>query len=124
MIRASLVALLMSVSLPALASWTLLFETDSSFEFIDYSTIRKDGDNRTFWTMSNLKKLDNQGNWSSRQRQVINCKNETMTLLQYSAFAEMSLGGPVTHEVSNVNKTVHIAPQTFGANLMKIVCPK
>jgi hypothetical protein len=125
MIRATLVALLMSVSCSAFAQWTeVITSNKGDIVYVDFTSIRKDGDNRTYWAMTNYKQRGQTGDMSSRRKEVINCKNETWTILQLSTFTQPNLGGAVTTDFTPPVKLVHIAPQTVNAELMRIVCSK
>lgn len=51
-----LLALVMLIASPVWANWTLVTDNDSGTKFyIDYSTIRKDGNLRKVWEVTDFK---------------------------------------------------------------------
>ena len=75
-----LLALLMLFAPPAWAGWTFVTQdvNENSF-FLDFETLRKDGNLRKVWQKVELAKA-NKFEWvSTRQRNEFDCKNETKT---------------------------------------------
>jgi hypothetical protein len=125
MIRALMVALLMSTSLPALASWTaVITSNEGDIVYVDFASIRKDGDNRTYWAMTNYKQRTPYGDMSARRKEVMNCKNETRIILQFSTFTQPNLGGAITTDFTPPVKLEHVAPRTTAETVMQAVCSK
>ena len=124
MIRVTLLAALTALSFGAFASWVEYGDTNTQIHFIDFTTIRKDGDTRTFWTMINNKKRDKDGSMSERHKQIINCKSETYAILQFTAFTQVNLGGSVTLQITHPPKWTHVPPRTAVAELMRLVCSR
>jgi hypothetical protein len=125
MIRATFVVLLMSVSLPALASWTaVITSNEGDIFYVDFTSIRKDGDTRTYWAMTNYKQRTPYGDMSARKKEVMNCKNETRIILQFATFTQPNLGGAISTNFSPTGKLDHIAPRTTAESVMKAVCSR
>ena len=114
----------MATPISAFAQWTQFADVENRIYYIDLGSMRKDGETRTFWILSNFKQRSQYGDMSSRMKEVINCKKETLMHLQFSAFTQTNLGGAMTADYTPDAKWNHIAPQTVNAEKMRIVCSR
>lgn len=122
MLRATVFILLSSLSFTASAAWTVYEETDDRILLVELSSVRKDGDNRTFWLMSDYKQISPYGDLSARSKVVFDCKKEMKKILDFTTFSQRNLGGAVTSTLTPVPKWDHIAPNSYDYLLIGVVC--
>ena len=65
-----------------MAEWTKVGEKNSTVQYIDYSTIRKEGNLSKVWGLQDRKKPDGEGAISDRLLIEIDCKEESYRLLK------------------------------------------
>jgi len=65
-------------------------------EFIDYSTIRRDGDLVTLWQKTNYKRPTQFGDRSIRVQYQYDCRNEKSRILVITGFTGPDLTGDIT----------------------------
>jgi len=117
--------LLMILSYSAWAEWVLVSQNDETQIYIDPATIRREGDLRRFWTLTNLKVRNKSGDMSWRSRDEINCKKERDRSTSITTFSESMLGGRVTGNFNYPNgEWSDIAPSTLMSFAMAYVCAK
>lgn len=122
-----LLALLMLIASPAWADWEFVVETESGTQvFIDFQTVRKEGNRVKVWQLTNYSKLEftpsGLGVVSLRTRFEIDCKEETFLILAIAAFSEKNAGGKMLGEEGESNKWVHIVPRSTQSAVSNKVC--
>ena len=115
---------LLFVSGSAFAEWSFLFEsTSGNMYYIDPTTIRKDGNLRTFWAKTEFKKRLKGGSISGREKLEIDCKKEAVRLLAAATFADPKLRGELIESGDFPNGPFEaIAPATVDYAFMQRVC--
>jgi len=120
-----LLALLILIALPAWAGWTKVSESDDDAEvFLDYDTLRRDGNLRRIWQLYNLSPNDKNGWGSVRSRVELDCKNETLKTLSYSVYSKHFTTGVVIHSKDEEQPKRDIAPATISWTVLKEVCKR
>jgi hypothetical protein len=120
-----LLALLMLFAPPAWAGWTFVTQdvNENSF-FLDFETLRKDGNLRKVWQKVELAKA-NKFEWvSTRQRNEFDCKNETKTILSVAAFSKGNLQGENLFDANKITDKEDVAPSSVDWKILKLVCSK
>jgi len=108
----------------AWAEWVLYSETDTSTFYYDPATIRKDGNMRRVWELSDLRKRHKDGEISRRYRAEYDCKNERTRILSFSLHSEPMAGGEVLKNFGEDKEWGEIPPGTVINTILKIVCAK
>ena len=92
-----LLALVMLVNFPVMANWELVSENQNGQTFfVDFQTLRKDGNRVKFWRLLNYPKpLDIKGLniLSLRSRTEVDCKEETSRILTLTAHSQQYASG-------------------------------
>ena len=114
--------ILTSISYSANAAWTEIADTNIGTFYVDFATVRKDGNTRVFWRMINFKQPTSDGHLSARQKTAINCINETFRDIDFSAFTQPNLRGAMSGPYTPPPNWDHIPPRTVYASLMRAVC--
>jgi hypothetical protein len=112
--------------LPVMADWkyiTTESESESDF-FLDFETLRKDGNVRRIWQLVNVKPGHKSGWGSIRSRVEFDCKNETSQGFSTMAFSEKFTGGKILFQSNTPLTKADIAPNTVASILLKEVCKK
>ena len=120
-----LLALVMLIASPAWAGWTFVTKDleDNSF-FVDFDTLRKDGNLRKVWQMIDLS-TSNKFRWAStRQRNEYDCKNETKSILSFAAFSKKNLEGERLYDGNKISEKEDVAPDSVDWRVLKLVCSK
>ena len=118
--------MLMLIASPAWADWD--FVTGNSYDskfFIDFQTLRKDGNRVKFWQLMNFSVPNNIGGqnvFSFRSREEIDCKEETARTLTITAFSEKDGEGRNLGSEGESSKWVHIAPSSTKWTILTRVC--
>ena len=115
---------LMMLAGSAWAEWVLYSETDTSTFYYDPATIRKDGNMRRVWELSDLRKRHKDGEISRRYRAEYDCKNERTRILSFSLHSEPMAGGEVLKNFGEDKEWREIPPGTVVNTILKIVCAK
>jgi hypothetical protein len=112
--------------LPVMADWKYIAtesESESDF-FLDFETLRKDGNVRRIWQLVNLKSGDKTGWGSIRSRMEFDCKNETSQGSSTTSFSGKFADGKVIFQSNTPLAKFDLAPNTVGWILLKEVCKK
>jgi hypothetical protein len=120
-----LLALVILFAPPVWAGWTFVTQdVDGNSFFIDFETLRKEGNLRKVWGKTELSKV-NKFDWSStRQRNEFDCKNETKTILSVSAFSKGNLQGEKLFDANKITDKEDVAPDSVDWSILKLVCSK
>jgi len=111
----------------AFAEWTKVSESDDgevSF-YIDYKSIRKDGNLRKVWMVHDYMQAKKGGYKSVRLMVEFDCKAERYRTLTISGHSEnMVLGATLGTENPSAPQWVYIPPSSSIETTLKIVCAK
>ena len=119
----TLLLLSLFVTGSAWAEWRKTGESNDAVFYIDPATIRKGGNLRKVWTMTNYTERQKSGILSTRQREEYDCKNERSRGLSQTQYAEANLGGQTINDLGEDSRGWRdIAPDTVGANILATVC--
>jgi hypothetical protein len=112
---------------PVWAEWSLITssaDSDPATHFIDFETLRKEGNLRKVWQLVNLPPNDKDG-WSSvRLRIEFDCKKETMKTTTFAVFPEHFANGKATFTSENPTAIRDVAPETVSWTILKEVCKR
>ena len=113
------------IASPAWAGWTYVDTDvkDSQF-FINFETLRKDGNIRRVWQKVEFTKATHLGWGSIRQRNEYDCKNETKSILSAAAFSRGNLEGERLFEANKIIEKEDVAPDSVDWRVLKLVCSK
>ena len=107
----------------ASAEWVQIGETDSSNFYIDPATIRKDGNLRKVWEITDLKQRSKDGAMSVRVRTEYDCKNERFWTMSLSDHSEPMAGGETLNSFTYRDRDWRETPPgSVGETMLKIVC--
>ena len=119
-----LIAFVMMIASPVWAGWEYVdTEIESRRQyFLDFETLRKDGNIRKIWQLINFPKADEYGALSTRGRVEFDCKNETGQTLSFTVFSEQFANGKVLLQNNTASSKRDIAPETVSWTLLQKVC--
>ena len=85
----------------SLADWYLVSETQYDYLYVDTSTIKIDGQFRTIWGLSELKKLNPETHaQSSRHLKEFNCSKNMERILSITTYSEKNAEGDALGSLS------------------------
>ena len=122
-----LIALLLtSVSTSALAEWTYTGGGGLNYDiYVDYGSIRKNGNKVKMWEMSNFKTLQEAGGikyLSTVSQYEYDCQEETMGQTAIIAY-EGNMGvTPISHDEFVRVKPAPVPPNSIATIMWKIAC--
>lgn len=122
-----LACLLTTSALSAIGEWTPVWQSNAkdAVYYMDYKTIRKDGNLRTMWLISDLSKRYKDGEMSRRSRYVFDCKLERYKILAMSTHSEsMATGEVLFNGGEDPAGWRAIPPTTAVETILKIICAK
>ena len=122
--KAILTMLLSFVSVSAWADWEKVTETDSIVQYIDPTTIRKNGSLRRVWTLTDMKVRDPVGALSLRGLAEFDCKEERMKTLSLSSHSGPMATGQTLSDFEPEGKGSYIAPRTVDEAVLRRVCSR
>jgi hypothetical protein len=118
--------LVLSMLLMSTSSWAqwspVAVDTDATVFNFDFSTLRKEGELRKIWTLTNLLEKDANGVLSGRMRMEYDCKSERHRVLSFRMFSELFANGIVLKEGNTPTPWSDIAPDTAAWKLMQTAC--
>jgi hypothetical protein len=106
----------------AWAEWVMYGEHDTATFYYDPATIRKDGNMRRVWDLTNLSNRNKNGVMSYRSQNEYDCKQERLRNLALSTHSKLMAGGEVLVTGGGENNWTAIPPGTILEKLLKIVC--
>ena len=118
----AIVLALLLVTGSAWAEWVRVTGSETSDQYIDPATIRKDGNHVKVWEIQNLKQRHKDGELSRRARVEYDCKKERNRILSLSTFSGPMAGGTRLVDAGEVFKWEDIPPSSLFARVLKIVC--
>jgi hypothetical protein len=123
--KAIITCLIAVCSLPAVAEWVYVNETNVSIMYIDLSSIRSDKDSRRVWVIEELKQSGQDGAMSRRVREEFDCKNERYKLLSMSVHTGSMATGKSIFDFDKPNDSwSEIPPSTTQRAILEFVCAK
>jgi hypothetical protein len=120
-----LLALMLLVVLPASAEWMQIAESTSGNVFlIDPASIKKEGNIRKVWGITNRASPDSYGVSSRKYRKEFDCSRERYRFLTNTSYTKPMGYGVALLTDSNAGQWVDIAPDTVDEELLKVICSK
>lgn len=120
-----LLALVMLIASPAWAGWVYLStDVKGNVFYLDFETLRKDGNLRRIWQMTEPADGDKLKWVSIRYRNEYDCKNETRRMLTFTSFSQKNLNGERLFENTKPTDAEDIAPESIDWTTLKLVCSK
>ena len=121
--KKSLILSILLISGSSWAQWSpVAVDVDGTIFNFDYSTLRKDGEIRKIWTLSNFVEKDPNGVMSSRVRVEYDCKNERHRFLSFKLFSDKNATGVTIDSGDIPSLWKDIAPDTAAWRLMQTAC--
>ena len=108
----------------AWAEWVMVGESEEAHSFYYPTTIRKEGNMRRVWQLSNLKRRGVDGEMSRRLRVEYDCKQERYQLLDVSEHSEPMASGKLLSAEIGSGRWTGAAPGTSSMSILEIVCAK
>jgi len=113
------------------AEWKYLTESNygglESSYWVDKDSIKKNGNKRKFWGVTNYIPSNSFGALSNRYLNEFDCKEEQNRFLAFSAHSEHFAKGTIL-QIDEINPKDSpwkpVAPNTVNSEIMKIVCSK
>ncbi len=111
--------------IPVFADWHYIAtENESNNEFfLDFETLRKDGNLRRIWQVVNLGTSE-YGWLSIRSMMEFDCKNETVQGLSRMAFSDKLANGKVLHKSDDRGTKSYIPPNSVASTQLREVCKR
>jgi hypothetical protein len=121
-----LLALLLLFASPAWADWTLVTDNDNGTKFyIDYSTIRKDGNLRKVWEVTDFKNPETFNGLvylSVRARAEYDCKEERKRTLTTTAHSGLRTQGSIVWRDELPSNWNDAPPRSAMLEMLQRVC--
>jgi hypothetical protein len=116
-----LACLLATSAASAFTEWAKVAETDVGTSiYIDYKTIRKDGNLRMVWEITDLKQRNKDGEMSRRIRSEYDCKEERANVLSISHHTDgMTAGKTLGIWTYSTPAWSHIPPGSVTETILK-----
>ena len=108
----------------SLAQWEKYGVTQEAFLYIDFSTVRKDGNLRKVWELQDLKQRHKDGELSIRIRVEYDCKEERYRFLSATSHSSQMAQGNLVQSQTGPSSWTDVAPRTVTEDLLKKVCSK
>ena len=94
-------ASLVGISFPSYAEWKYLIKTSKGdFHYIDFDSLKREGDYIYFWSLRDYAKMNKWGDLSSKKYLKVDCKNYKFKFLSDS-YHNRQMGEGISVEVSN-----------------------
>jgi len=123
--RCSLCSALMLVSAAGHADWVKAGETPEANFFVDLGSLEKDGSNRRFWELTDLKQRGKEGEMSMRARVLYYCQGERARTLNLTVHAEaMASGKTLFVGGEDPQGWVAVAPKSMSGDKLRMVCAR
>jgi hypothetical protein len=114
--------LLLLCVLPTHAAWTPVNGTESSYDYVDLSSVRVEGTVRRVWTLHDLTQPDHEGDLSYRSLLEYHCPEARYRSLQTLFFAGAMGSGRMTARSGQPGAWRAVQPDSVSASVMKAVC--
>lgn len=117
------VALLSFSASPASAKWTKIGEAVRFIDYVDFDTVRKNGEFKTFWQLSNFKEKNGEGELSRRLLVEMDCGGKRSRLLAVSGYSgQMATGSLLSSLELENSEWDGFVPGTLGMDAFKAIC--
>ena len=121
----TLAAIILTVtSTSTLAEWTLVDSNESFDSYVNFATIRRDGEKAKMWTMADYKARNGKPYLSDNTLVAFGCKDETLRVLSLTRFKKNMGLGEVTSIDNAPGEVAYVLPDSLGEKLLKIACGK
>lgn len=117
----TMLALLLASS-GAWAEWMGVSKTDKAVFYIDPATIRKDGNLRKVWEVTDYRSRAEKGHLSFRSRKEYDCKLERFRFLSGSEHTGQMATGETINSYDASSPWFDIPPNSSSEHILKIVC--
>lgn len=127
-----LLLILCLFSMTAHAEWTYIISNSekSAHNSVDFSTLKIDGDVRTFWELIDynkpqyIKSMNGVPYKAIKVRKSINCREQTVKALEILTYAEsFGKGKMLTNEdIESFSKFKSIVPDSLESIIHKAIC--
>jgi hypothetical protein len=117
--RCLLCSALMLASAAGHADWVKAGETPEANFFVDLGSLEKDGSNRRFWELTDLKQRGKEGEMSMRARVLYDCQGQRALTVHAEAMASgktLFVGG------EDPQGWVAVAPKSMSGDKLRMVC--
>lgn len=120
--RTVLFLLLSLVLAPASAEWVKIAETDRLSLYLDADSLHKDGHRRKVWEIHTFKQRLRDGEWSRRELQEYDCRNERFRSVSFYTYAEPMAGGTALHAHRAPAPWAYVPYRTPHESVLRLVC--
>jgi hypothetical protein len=124
MLKALFFLITVFTSSTSLAQWEVYGESPEAFLYIDYSTVRKDGNLRKVWELQDRKQRHKDGELSLRIRVEYDCKEERYRYLSATSHSSQMAQGNLVNTQTGPSNWIDIAPRTVTEDKLKKLCSK
>ncbi len=113
------------VSVEVHAEWTKAGETPEANFFVDLGSLEKDGSNRRFWELTDLKQRGKEGEMSMRARVLYDCQGQRARTLTLTVHADSMAGGKTLFVGGeDPQGWVAVAAKSVSADKLRLVCAR
>ena len=121
--------MLLMTATAASAEWTQFGDTDRFIHYVDFATIRRNGNFVKMWSLNDYKTLQKSpaghSYLSDKTQREYDCKEEKSRLLAFTDFSGQMGNGNVVYSNGNVrDEWSPIEPGSIGETKWKIACGK
>ena len=116
---------LVLASAPGHADWVRVGETAEAGFFVDLGSLEKDGSNRRFWELTDLKQRGKEGEMSMRARVLYDCQGQRSRTLTLTVHAEPMAGGKTLFVGGeDPQGWIAVAPKSVSSEKLRMVCAR
>lgn len=121
-----LAALVSAIPLISFAqNWVKVTTSELDNVYIDTISLKKNGNNRRVWVLSDYKKKDKHGDLSNKVLSEFDCVEDRVKNLDYTMFNGNMGNGTVTTHIPSANSSWQfVSPGSVDDALLKFVCKK
>lgn len=106
-------------------NWVLVSRNVSDTEvYVDTSTLRREGQIRRYWDLTNYPTPRSNGVLSGRYLIEVDCRDQRWRILQSTTFTGSMLSGQVISQSTNPGVWGAVPPRSQGAEVMQFVCDR
>ncbi len=107
------------------ADWVKAGESPEANFFVDLGSVEKDGSNRRFWELTDLKQRGKEGEMSLRARVLYDCQGQRARTLNLTVHAEpMATGKTLFVGGEDPQGWIAVAPKSVSADKLRMVCAR
>ena len=120
--------MLLMTATAASAEWILVGDNDEFIQYVDRTTIRRNGNLVKIWGLRDFKTVqkaaDGQSYLSSKTQEEYDCKEEKVRMLAFTVYDGKMGNGKVVESVYDATRWIPIAPESIGEAKWKKACGK